>query len=491
MPNLSAVAALRCGRDRGRLDASDRAVTGPTALVLTRQALPQQPRTAAAAGNVRRGGYVLIDCQGTPECLVIAHRLRGRHRRAGGERAQCRAAGACGWCRCPRPRSSTPRTSAYRESVLPRGGARAGWRWRRARRGLVALRRQRAAASRHRSLRRLGQGARSVFNTFGFTAEMSQQDRFANSMEGMRRNDAEGRDQRLRAHRPQRAARTVRGRKRTDEMQIVAINDLGDAKTNAHLTRYDTVHGRFARRGARSTATRMVVNGDRIKVLAERDPAKLPWGDARRRDRARVHRPVHQQGQGRHAPEGRREAGRDLGAGRRGCRRHHRLRRQPQRAEGELTRSSPMPRAPPTAWRRWPRCCTTSVGIVAGVMTTIHSYTNDQVLTDVYHSDLRRARSATHVADPDQDRRRRGGRTGAAGAQGQARWLCDPRADHQCVAGRPHLHGQARHQVEEINKLMQGGGRRPAARASSPTTTRRWCRSTSTTIRTRRSSTPR
>src|SRR6202012_812868 len=65
---------------------------------------------------------------------------------------------------------------------------------------------------------------------------------------------------------------------RTSEVQIVALNDLGDAKTNAHLTRYDTVHGKFHGE-VKVDGDSMVVNGDRIRVLAERDPSKLPWGD--------------------------------------------------------------------------------------------------------------------------------------------------------------------------------------------------------------------
>src|SRR5690606_8292266 len=66
--------------------------------------------------------------------------------------------------------------------------------------------------------------------------------------------------------------------KRTNEINVVAINDLGDANTNAHLTRFDTAHGRFP--GEVSVeGDHMIVNGDRIKVLAERDPSKLPWGD--------------------------------------------------------------------------------------------------------------------------------------------------------------------------------------------------------------------
>ncbi len=66
--------------------------------------------------------------------------------------------------------------------------------------------------------------------------------------------------------------------KRTGEIQIVAINDLGDAETNAHLTRYDTAHGKFPGE-VTVDGDSMVVNGDRIRVLAERDPAKLPWGE--------------------------------------------------------------------------------------------------------------------------------------------------------------------------------------------------------------------
>jgi glyceraldehyde 3-phosphate dehydrogenase len=65
---------------------------------------------------------------------------------------------------------------------------------------------------------------------------------------------------------------------RNKEIQVVAINDLGDAETNAHLTRYDTAHGRFPGE-VKVDGDSMVVNGDRIRVLAQRDPAKLPWGE--------------------------------------------------------------------------------------------------------------------------------------------------------------------------------------------------------------------
>ncbi len=104
---------------------------------------------------------------------------------------------------------------------------------------------------------------------------------------------------------------------RQKEIRIVAVNDLGDAETNAYLTRHDTVHGRF-RGEVRVDGDHMVVNGDRIRVLAERDPSKLPVGRARRRHRVRVHRPLHQQGEGGTAPGRRREARDHLGAGREG-----------------------------------------------------------------------------------------------------------------------------------------------------------------------------
>jgi glyceraldehyde 3-phosphate dehydrogenase len=64
----------------------------------------------------------------------------------------------------------------------------------------------------------------------------------------------------------------------TRAIKIVAINDLGDANTNAHLTRFDTAHGRF-RGEVHVDGDSMVVNGDRIRVVAQRDPSKLPWGE--------------------------------------------------------------------------------------------------------------------------------------------------------------------------------------------------------------------
>src|SRR3990172_3594675 len=74
------------------------------------------------------------------------------------------------------------------------------------------------------------------------------------------------------------ALRALYESKRTNEIQIVALNDLGDANTNAHLPRYDSAHGPFPGE-LRVDGDAMVVNGDRIRVLAEKDPSKLPWGE--------------------------------------------------------------------------------------------------------------------------------------------------------------------------------------------------------------------
>ena len=196
--------------------------------------------------------------------------------------------------------------------------------------------------------------------------------------------------------------------KRTGEIQIVALNDLGDAKTNAHLTRYDTAHGRFDGE-VKVDGDSLVVNGDRIRVLAERDPAKLPWGDlgveyvfeCTGLFTSKVKAGAHLKGGAKRvvisAP-----GGDDVDATIVYGVNHNVLK------SGMTVISN--------------ASCTTNclvpvvkvlhdkIGVVNGIMTTIHSYTNDQVLTDVYHSDLRRARSATMSQIPTK--------TGAAAAVG-------------------------------------------------------------------------
>jgi glyceraldehyde 3-phosphate dehydrogenase len=196
--------------------------------------------------------------------------------------------------------------------------------------------------------------------------------------------------------------------KRTGEVQIVALNDLGDAKTNAHLTRYDTVHGKFPGE-VKVDGDSMVVNGDRIRVLAERDPAKLPWGDLGVEYVLECTGLFTSKGKaGAHLKGGAKKVvisapgGEDVDATIVYGVNHNVL----SSAFTVISNAS----------------CTTNclapvakvlhdkLGIAAGIMTTIHSYTNDQVLTDVYHSDLRRARSATMSMIP--------AKTGAAAAVG-------------------------------------------------------------------------
>jgi glyceraldehyde 3-phosphate dehydrogenase len=192
------------------------------------------------------------------------------------------------------------------------------------------------------------------------------------------------------------------------ELQIVAINDLGDAKINAHLTRHDTVHGPF-RGEVKVDGDSLLVNGDRIKVLSERDPAKLPWGSLG------VDTVLECTG----LFTSKAKAGKHIEGGARRV-----VISAPGGDDVDATVcfgvNDSVLRASFTVISN--ASCTTNclaplakalnetVGIVAGVMTTVHSYTNDQVLTDVYHSDLRRARSATHSMIPTK--------TGAAAAVG-------------------------------------------------------------------------
>jgi glyceraldehyde 3-phosphate dehydrogenase len=196
--------------------------------------------------------------------------------------------------------------------------------------------------------------------------------------------------------------------RRTNEVQIVALNDLGDAKTNAHLTRYDTVHGRFDGE-VKVDGDAMVVNGDRIRVLAERDPAKLPWGDlgveyvfeSTGLFTSKAKASAHLKGGAKRviisAP-----GGEDVDATIVYGVNHNVLKSDfTVISNASCTTNCLVPVV---------KVLHDKIGVVNGIMTTIHSYTNDQVLTDVYHSDLRRARSATMSQIPTK--------TGAAAAVG-------------------------------------------------------------------------
>jgi len=195
---------------------------------------------------------------------------------------------------------------------------------------------------------------------------------------------------------------------RTGEFDVVALNDLGDPETNAHLTRYDTAHGRFDGK-VEVDGGDIIINGDRVKVFAERDPAKLPWGDLgvdvvfectglfRTMETAGKHIAGGAKKVILSAPGG---AGIEktivYGVN------HNILTADDQViSNASCTTNCLAPLVQPLHEK---------IGVKHGLMTTIHAYTNDQVLTDVYHSDLRRARSATMSQIPTK--------TGAAAAVG-------------------------------------------------------------------------
>jgi glyceraldehyde 3-phosphate dehydrogenase len=195
---------------------------------------------------------------------------------------------------------------------------------------------------------------------------------------------------------------------RAGEFDVVALNDLGDPETNAHLTRYDSAHGKFPGT-VEVDGGDIIVNGDRVKVFAERDPAKLPWGELgvdvvfectglfRTRETA-----------GKHIEGGAKKVVISAPGGD-GIEKtivygvnHNTLTADDQViSNASCTTNCLAPLVQPLH---------EAIGVKHGIMTTIHAYTNDQVLTDVFHKDLRRARSATMSQIPTS--------TGAAKAVG-------------------------------------------------------------------------
>src|SRR5699024_115337 len=192
------------------------------------------------------------------------------------------------------------------------------------------------------------------------------------------------------------------------DIEIAAINATGAAQANAHLTQYDTVHGRFPY-SVELQDNHLVVKGDKIPLFSTRDPAELPWGDLgidvvlectgafRSKEKAGIHLRSGAKKVIISAP-----GGEDVDATIVYGVNHHIL----KATDTVISNAS----------------CTTNclaplllplhqeIGVVNGLMTTIHAYTNDQVLTDVHHKDLRRARSATQSMIPTK--------TGAASAVG-------------------------------------------------------------------------
>lgn len=192
------------------------------------------------------------------------------------------------------------------------------------------------------------------------------------------------------------------------DIQIVAINDLGDAETNAHLTRYDTVHGKFPGKVV-VEGNHLVINGDSIRVCAERDPAKLPWKDLgvdvvlectglfTSKAKASGHLTAGAKKVIISAP-GEKDVDATVVYGV-----NHQILKGSHTviSNASCTTNCLAPLVKPLHAK---------IGVLHGLMTTVHAYTNDQVLTDVFHKDLRRARSATMSQIPTK--------TGAAAAVG-------------------------------------------------------------------------
>jgi glyceraldehyde 3-phosphate dehydrogenase (phosphorylating) len=197
------------------------------------------------------------------------------------------------------------------------------------------------------------------------------------------------------------------GNKKHD-LQIVAINDLGPVETNAHLTRYDTTHRKFPGT-VEVDGDHMVVNGDRIKVLAQRDPAQLPWGELgvdvvlestgffTSKEKASAHLKGGAKKVIISAPGGKDvDATVVYGVNHETLKSSHTV-----ISNASCTTNCLAPLVKPLH---------EAIGLVTGLMTTVHAFTNDQVLLDVMHEDLRRARSATQSMIP--------AKTGAAAAIG-------------------------------------------------------------------------
>jgi glyceraldehyde 3-phosphate dehydrogenase len=192
------------------------------------------------------------------------------------------------------------------------------------------------------------------------------------------------------------------------DIQFVAINDLGKPETNAHLTKYDSVHGPFPGTVA-VDGDAMIVNGDKIRVLANRNPAELPWKDLgvdlvmectgffTTKEKASAHIAGGAKKVIISAPGGKDVDGTIVyGVNHDTLKAGHTV-----ISNASCTTNCLAPLVKPLHAK---------LGVESGLMTTIHAYTNDQVLTDVYHEDLRRARSATQSMIPTK--------TGAAAAVG-------------------------------------------------------------------------
>ena len=246
----------------------------------------------------------------------------------------------------------------------------------------------------------------------------------------------------------------------TDRIQIVAINDLGDAQSNAHLTKYDTAHGTFAGSVGVEDGD-LVINGDRVRVFAERDPGKLPW--------AELGVEVVYECTGLFRGKATAVAHITAGASK------VIISAPGQNVDNTIVFGVNDDSLKSTDQIISNASCTTNclaplakvlnegIGIQSGLMTTIHAYTNDQVLSDVFHSDLRRARSATMSQIPTK--------TGAAAAVGLVLPELNGKLDgfsmrvptiNVSVVDLTFVAGRAT-SVEEVNSIVKAAAEGPMA----------------------------
>jgi glyceraldehyde 3-phosphate dehydrogenase len=192
-----------------------------------------------------------------------------------------------------------------------------------------------------------------------------------------------------------------------NDVEFVAINDLGDVKTNAHLLKYDSVHGTFPGEVSADDSS-ITVNGHKVQVMAQRDPTKLPWKDLgvdmvfectgifSDRDKAKVHLDAGAPKVLVSAPS--KDADNTVVFGV-----NDKTLTQAQKVVSNASCTTNC-LAPPAY------VLDKGIGIERGYMTTIHSYTGDQRIVDTLHKDLRRARGAALSMIPTS--------TGAAKAVG-------------------------------------------------------------------------
>ena len=240
---------------------------------------------------------------------------------------------------------------------------------------------------------------------------------------------------------------------RQNEITIVAVNDLGDLATNTHLTQYDTTHGPFQGEVA-NDGEHLMVNGDKILFTRDRDPKNLPWGKLAidvvlectghfaTRDKAQVHLDAGAKKVIISAP-----GGSDVDATIVYGVNHSILKSSDSIiSNASCTTNCLAPLVKPLHEQ---------FGIEKGLMNTIHAYTNDQVLLDSTHSDLRRARSATQSMIPTK--------TGAAKAVGLVMPELDGKLDGFAIRVPTinvslvdlTLQTQRDTSVEEVNQIMQ------------------------------------